>query len=236
MKRQKIWIRIALILTLLTAAAGFSFYLYTKDYYHAESHAVPAAEETGAYLVYGSRENTVGLIFYPGAKVEEAAYSPLLSELSDNGLCCVAVKMPCHLAVLRPDAAKQVMEDFPDVERWFIGGHSLGGAMAADFAASKGQNLCGLILLAAYPTKDLGGLPVLSVYGSEDGVLNREKYSAAIPLANSLTEHVIEGGNHAGFGDYGPQKGDGAARISSEQQWQMTAQFILDFMQITTAS
>lgn len=138
--------------------------------------------------------------------------------------------MPYHLAVLRPDAAEQVMEDFPDVEYWYIGGHSLGGAMAADFAASEGQNLCGLILLAAYPTKDLGGLPVLSIYGSEDGVLNREKYNASLSFANSLTEHVIEGGNHAGFGDYGPQKGDGAARISNEQQWQTTVQFIMDFI------
>lgn len=230
MKKQKTWIKIAIILIFLTVTAGVLFRLYTKDYYHAVSHGCPATEETEAYLVYGSRESTTGVIFYPGAKVEEAAYGPLLSGLADNGVCCVAVKMPYHLAVLRSDAAEQVMEDFPDVEHWYIGGHSLGGAMAADFAASEGQNLCGLILLAAYPTKDLGGLPVLSIYGSEDGVLNREKYNASLSFANSLTEHVIEGGNHAGFGDYGPQKGDGAARISNEQQWQMTVQFIMDFI------
>lgn len=165
--------------------------------------------------------------------MEEAAYSPLLSELADNGLCCILVKMPFRLAVLRPDAAQQVMEDFPGIRNWYIGGHSLGGAMAADFAVSKGQNLCGLILLAAYPTKSLGSLSVLFVYGSEDGVLDREKYSNARSLANSFTEHVIEGGNHAGFGDYGPQKGDGAGWVSHEQQWQMTVQYILDFIQIT---
>ncbi len=230
MKNNKLVMRIATLLIVLIIAMGTIFYLYTKDYYHTQTSNFPATEETADYLVYGSRENLCGLIFYPGAKVEETAYSPILSSLAENGICCIAVKMPYHLAVFRPDAAKQIMNEFPNIDYWYIGGHSLGGAMAANFAASKGQNLCGLILLAAYPTKDLGGLPVLSLYGSEDNILNYKKYTASLSNANSLTEHIIEGGNHAGFGCYGIQKGDGSATISQELQWQISVQLILDFI------
>lgn len=226
-------IAVILILLLLAAAAGVAFRLYTGEYYRAETQDYAATEENENYLVFGERDSTCGLIFYPGAKVEERAYSPILSMLADSGICCVAVKMPYHLAVLRPDAAEKIMEEIPTVERWYIGGHSLGGAMAADFAAENGQKFSGLVLLAAYPTKELGDLPVLSVYGSEDGVLNREKYENALTYAVSLKEYVIAGGNHAGFGAYGEQKGDGGAEITKEEQWQKTVSYILEFLQET---
>ena len=106
----------------------------------------------------------------------------------------------------------------------------MGGAMAAGYAADHEAELEGLILLAAYPTKELLEFPVLSIYGSEDGVLNLEKYEKSISLAEDLTEHVIEGGNHAGFGNYGMQDGDGMAEIRIEEQWQETVDYILNFM------
>lgn len=105
--------------------------------------------------------------------------------------------------------------------------------MAAGFAAENEERLNGLVLLAAYPTKEIKELPVLSVYGSEDGVLNRGKYEKSILLAARLTEHVIEGGNHAQFGNYGAQEGDGEAEIDKEEQWQETVDFILNFMRET---
>ncbi len=218
---------------LLAVTAGAGFYLYTKDYYHAKTQECPPGEETEDYLVYGDKESPCGIIFYPGAKVEERAYGQILSRLSENGICCVAVKMPYHLAVLRKDAAKQVIEEIPGVKRWYIGGHSLGGAMAADFAAEQGQDFGGVILLAAYPTKEMGSIPVLSVYGDRDGVLNRKKYRESLDYAEDLTEHVIEGGNHAGFGDYGEQKGDNALEVPEEEQWQETVRIILDFLRET---
>lgn len=213
---------------LLLVVSGIGFYVYTSHYYHAVSQEYAASEETEDYLIYGERDSTCGLIFYPGAKVEECAYGPLLSMLAKEGVCCVVVKMPFHLAVFRKDAASQVMEEILTVDRWYIGGHSLGGAMAADYAASH-DAFDGLVLLAAYPTKPVF-LPVLSIYGSEDGVLNRGNYQSARSNANSLTEHVIEGGNHAYFGDYGEQKGDGKAGITKEEQWQETADAVLGFM------
>ena len=122
-----------------------------------------------------------------------------------------------------------IQEEFPDIYNWYIGGHSLGGAMAASYAANYQDKLKGLVLLAAYPTKELD-IPVLSNYGSEDGFLNREKYSDSIKNANNLSEIVIDGGNHAQFGNYGEQLGDNSAKISSEKQWNETIKEILNFM------
>ena len=153
------------------------------------------------YSIYGDLEAEKGFIFYPGAKVEEKAYEPILNQIKEE-VCCILVKMPFHLAVLNPDAAKEVIEDIPQIQKWYVGGHSLGGAMAAEFAAYD-KRVQGLILLAAYPTKELNDIPVLSLYGSEDGVLNMEKYTSSIGLASDVTEILIEGGNHAQFGNYG---------------------------------
>lgn len=235
MKSRKKWVRVTvwvlLIASILLAAAG----RYTKEYYSSlswDSLDVPV-EETEDYWSIGDAGSACGFIFYPGGKVEETAYLPLLAALAEADIFCVTVKMPLHLAVMDADAAAAVMDDFPEIDCWYLGGHSLGGAMAAGFAAEHEERLKGLVLLAAYPTKEIEELPVLSIYGSEDGVLNREKYETSIPLAANLTEHVIEGGNHAQFGNYGAQDGDGAAEIDKEEQWQETVDFILNFIRET---
>lgn len=232
MKKRRIVIKAAVFLVLLVMLISLAFTRYTSDYYIAEGYEVQVQEyeETEDYIVYGDVSSSVGLIFYPGAKVDAAAYAPVMDELAEAGICCVAVKMPYHMAIFDTDAAERVMEQFAKVERWYLGGHSMGGAMAAGFVAEHEAEFEGLILLAAYPTKELAELPVLSIYGSEDLVLNREKYAESIGLAKELTERVIEGGNHAGFGDYGAQDGDGTAQITSKEQWQETVDYILNFM------
>ncbi len=222
-----------MVLLLLAVLAGIGFSLYVGMYYHALPQDYAATEENEDFLIYGERDSTCGFIFYPGGKVEECAYAPMLSMLAENGVCCVVARMPWHLAVFRPDAASRIMDEIPAVQHWYLGGHSLGGAMAADFAADHQEKFSGLVLLAAYPTKELKTLPVLSIYGSEDGVLNAHKYKDAITYADAVKEHVIEGGNHAGFGNYGHQKGDGDAKITSEEQWRETVSYILDFMRET---
>lgn len=230
--KKKIWIRAGIFFVLILMLLIGLFRKYTADYYRAEAYEPQSqVKETEDYIVYGSAECTYGFIFYPGAKVEETAYAPVLDALAQSGICCVTVKMPYHLAVLRPSAAEQVMEELSGVKQWYIGGHSLGGAMAADFAGAHEDEFRGLVLLAAYPTAELPYLPVLSVYGDRDKVLNREKYQSAITLAAVRSEQVIEGGNHAGFGNYGSQDGDGDADIPAKEQWQMTVDYIWNFMQ-----
>ncbi len=143
------------------------------------------------------------------------------------------MKMPGNLAVLSPNAADGLQQAHPEITDWYIGGHSLGGAIAASYAAKHSDNYTGLILLAAYSTKDLTGtaLRVLSIYGSEDGVLNRDSYEKDQKnLPANFTEVVIDGGCHAQFGSYGAQKGDGTPTISDEEQIQQTATCISKFI------
>lgn len=179
-----------------------------------------------SYIAVGSPESTYGLVLYPGARVEASAYIPLAVELAERGCYCVIAKMPFNLAFFGIDAADALMATAPDVESWWVGGHSLGGVAAATYAAGHAADLDGLVLLASYSITDLSdsGLAVESIYGSEDGVLNFESLEAnADNLPADTVTYVIEGGNHAGFGAYGAQTGDSEATISAEQQWEETA-------------
>lgn len=175
-----------------------------------------------------------GFIFYPGGKVEYTAYEPLMEACASEGIFCVLLEMPFNLAVLDMDAAEGIQELYPEIEHWYIGGHSLGGSMAASYLEKHREEYEGLILLGAYSTADLSEseLDVLSVYGSEDGVMNREKYEKYREnLPDDFTEFVIDGGCHAGFGMYGAQEGDGIPSITSEEQIVATAEAVAEFVE-----
>ena len=232
MKKRSFKVLLCIIAVIL--GIGIAFGIYTSNYYHAvggyQNTEVDIAEYEH-FTIYGNSITETGIIFYPGGKVEAKAYEPLLCELAEKGICCVLVDMPFHLAVFDKDAAIPVMEQISTVNNWYLAGHSLGGAMAASCVSDHIDEFAGLILLAAYPTEELPtDFPVLSIYGSEDGVLNREKYAASIGLATNLTEVIIEGGNHAGFGNYGFQEGDNPAAISNEEQWEATVEGMLTFI------
>ena len=213
---------------------------YAADYYHADDAVVaamsPAAdvaiEQKGNTLAFIPENAETGLIFYPGGKVEYTAYAPLMRALADNGVLGVLVRMPLNLAVLDVNAADGIPEQYPQIRHWYIGGHSLGGSMAASYAAKNASTYEGLVLLASYSTADLStsGLSVISIYGSEDGALNMEKYAEyKRNLPAALEEHIIEGGCHAGFGSYGLQDGDGVPKITGEEQIAETARLLTAF-------
>lgn len=177
------------------------------------------------------------LIFYPGANVEPNAYAPLCVKLAQNGIHCIVVDMPYNLAFFGVNSADNVIKTMDElnlgIENYYIAGHSLGGVAACSYADKNSDNVKGVILLASYSTKDLcdDGLPILSVYGSNDGVLNAEAYEKnKSNIADNLTETVIEGGNHAYFGIYGEQKGDYAADISNAEQIDRAADAIIKFI------
>jgi len=183
---------------------------------------------------------TKGIIFYPGGRVDYRSYTPLLYQLAQAGVPVVMMKMPLSLAVLAPNRADEVLRNpfFPcenEVEEWYVGGHSLGGAMAAVYAGNNLDQITGLILLAAYPpdSSDLSttDLRVLSIFATKDGLATKEDIDASKALLPSGT-HVlaIVGGNHAQFGDYGTQGRDGEALIEDYEQWRMTSDMILWFL------
>lgn len=225
------------ILALIIAAGAW----YVNDYYHSEvsvetysenGDAVKVVEIDEGLFLDGSGERDA-VIFYPGAKVEYTAYLPLFYALAEQGVDCFLVKMPFNLAFLGMNKADDIMAGY-DYEHWYLAGHSLGGAMAASYASGHLDALDGLILLAAYPTKDLKveDFRVLSVYGSEDGVVNRDKLADGRQwMPENYTELCIEGGNHAWFGDYGEQKGDGKATISRKAQQEQTVEAILKMLE-----
>ena len=164
-----------------------------------------------------------GVVFYPGAFVEAEAYAPPLRLLAEQGVTTVLVRMPSKLAVLKPNAAEDVFAAVDGPEVWVIAGHSLGGAMAAHFAAGHPDEVVGLAMWAGYPPAkdDMSeqDIAVTSVTATEDQVLERDKFDETKALLPADTTFpVIEGGNHAGFGSYGAQKKDGEATITPEAQ------------------
>ena len=228
---------IALIVVLMLCIGGWA---YVSDYYPANETAIAAMASASGIAIHQNdktlafipEQTETGFIFYPGGKVEYTAYAPLMRALAENGVLCVLTEMPVNLAVLDMNAADGIPERYPRVNRWYIGGHSLGGSMAASHAAKNADLYEGLVLLASYSTSDISssGLDVISLYGSMDGILNMDKYveyKANLPA--DFDEHVIDGGCHAGFGSYGAQKGDGIPSISGEEQLQLTAQLLTDF-------
>lgn len=231
-KTKKSWPKRLLLgtLLLLVLLTG-GFFWYVSDYYRAEDLAVSVlsqgdniVQQDNLTILSPSISSDTALIFYPGAKVEAIAYLPLLDQIRRTGVTCILVDMPFHMAIFDSDAAQDVMEQFPDVEHWYLAGHSMGGAMASQFASQHPQQVDDLILLGAYLYGDYPVEQMLTVYGSlNQSVEDKLDYS----------ENVVEiqGGNHAQFGNYGLQKGDPPATISSQEQQKQTVTAIQDFLE-----
>ena len=231
----RMWQRILLSCGTPPVLLALCLAILLLDYYRSEPSVREFLRSTERVRVESIREGYFfdgpgdgsALVFYPGARVEESAYAPLLFRLADAGLDCFLAKMPAHMAVFAPDIAEQIIAEHPR-ERWYLMGHSLGGVLAASYAADHG-GIDGLILLASYPTKELPeGLRLLCLYGSEDGCMTRSAYeSSKAYWPEDAAEAVIDGGNHAQFGNYGAQLGDGAARISAQEQQDATLEAVM---------
>lgn len=241
MKKQRVLKIVLITMTAILLLLSGVIVIYAADYYRAGDVAAAILTDNGNNLevfrggaAIGSPDAETGFIFYPGGKVEYTAYLPLLEKFSEAGIFCVVARMPFNLAVFNVNAADSIMARYPNVSSWLIGGHSLGGAMAAGYAGKRADRVDGLVLLAAYPATDLTdcNFPAISVYGSEDGVLNRDKLVEGRSLMPPESVEVeIGGGNHAQFGDYGVQAGDGLASISAAEQIDQTVSAVLDFVQ-----
>jgi hypothetical protein len=236
MSKRKI-VLLSVVVVLMALVIGCA--IYVSDYYRADETAASAMNGTENVSVYAEdncvvfqpKEPVAGFIFYPGGKVEHTAYAPLMLELAKHDILCIIVEMPFHLAVLNMNGAKKIPDRFPQIESWYIGGHSLGGSMAASHAAKHTDTYDGLVLLAAYSTAQITDLSVLSIYGTADGVMDAEKYEKYLGnLPKETVEVVLDGANHAGFGSYGAQDGDGEATISQQEQVERTVQAIVSMI------
>ena len=230
MPRRKKWLAAGGILLLILAILAGVFFWYVSDYYRAEDVALEVMAHGSGITV---RDNLTilsptyptdtAIIFYPGAKVEAEAYLPLLDQIRQTGVTCILVHMPFRMAIFDADAAEDVISQFPEMQHWYIAGHSMGGAMASKFASDHPDQVDGLILMGAYIYGDYPAEKTLTIYGS----LN-QSVEDHIDYTENIVE--IEGGNHAQFGSYGPQKGDLPAAISAEEQQKQTAEAIEAFL------
>ncbi len=226
---KKILIGLLAFIILLSLGAV----IYINDYYQASDYVHTLMEENssrilkqGQYTSIQPKEvfdEPVGMIFYPGGKVEAIAYMPLLMQLADQGIRPVLVEMPGNLAVLDINAADEVFDIYQEIEHWYIAGHSLGGAMASQYMEKNYDKVEGLILLGAYPVNN-APVDTLVIYGTHDLLLDLEQVAKADQI------YEIKEGNHAYFGDYGEQEGDGKARISREQQQEEAVNRIMEFI------
>lgn len=233
MKSIKRFFAIILIVTAL-AAAGFVLW--------AETPLGPAPEAllalqsdaqvkvtTSDWITFQPTKSTAttGFIFYPGGHVDNRAYAPVLRKIAAQGYFVVLLKVPLNLAFFSPNAALPVFDAYPEIKRWAVGGHSLGGVAAALFVSNNPGKAKGIAFWASYPADDKllnSNIKIVSIYGTKDGlgtIESIEKYKKLLP--QNTVYLPIEGGNHSQFGAYGPQPGDNPATISSEEQWNQTA-------------
>jgi hypothetical protein len=189
---------------------------------HSDSRVIVETNHWITFQPTGSHPAT-GFIFYPGARVDPRAYAPAAHAIAEQGYLVVIVPMPLNLAVFSPGAAAEVIAAYPGIQTWAVGGHSLGGAMAANFVYTHPDSVQGLILWASYPASnnDLSQyhIRVASISATLDGLSTPEKIAASkLILPADTVWVVIDGGDHAGFGWYGPQSGDNPATITREEQ------------------
>ncbi len=190
-----------------------------------------------ALVPQGSPTGT-GVFFHPGALVDPRAYVPVLRPLAEAGHVVVISKPPLGIAFLSGDAFDGARTDYPDVSGWVLGGHSLGGVVAArdadDYDDQGTAPAVGLMLYASFPAGDISdslNAAVTSISGSEDGLSTPDEIEASradLPAGSVFT--VIEGASHASFGDYGPQRGDGEATISQDEARSLISEASLKFV------
>ena len=222
---KRLLLGLGAILVLSLAA----FLIYFSQGYGPSPAAVAAMQSSESVNVTDTGDlvtlmpksvSKAGLVFYPGARVEAAAYAARLRPLAEQGYAVFIVSFPLNLAVFGTNRAGDVIAAHPDIKTWAVGGHSLGGAFASAFLKSR-TDIHGLILYASYPAGDLSqrtDLVAVSIYGTQDALATVERIANARPTLPPQTRYMaIEGGNHSYFGDYGMQTGDGIPSISREE-------------------
>jgi dienelactone hydrolase len=242
-----------LTVVFLMALAVSCTYLVDPPLDHTYTNTVYETPDYVRITTPGKTTFTTGFFYYPGALVDPSAYLTWLDSLvtADTGLMVVLVKMPANLAVFNPDKALQLKNELPKAERWIIGGHSLGGTMACKATSDHPDEFQGVVLLGSYPDDkdDLSAWPnpVLSLSAEFDGlatpsdIQNAEKYlppayrmtsptDVPAPLGAQTCYYQIPGGNHAQFGNYGKQDGDGEAAITPGEQHRIVIEAISQFI------
>jgi len=213
------WLGRAVVLALVAALAWLNPFAYQVASAVVASEISLVETPTAITMSPVGGQASRGLVFYPGAKVEARAYADILRPAVDAGILVVILKEPLNLSLLDGNQARGAMSDHPGIRTWAVGGHSLGGVSASSFALNN-KDVAGLLLFASYPVdslRDRADLKVLSISGTEDGLSTPGKIDASRQLLPSDAAFLaVQGGNHAYFGDYGEQPGDGEPAVARD--------------------
>jgi pimeloyl-ACP methyl ester carboxylesterase len=237
-KRRKLLFALAAVPVLLIA--GFLIWAYTPpppmpEALQALQNDTEISVETHPWLVFTHSVHipTTGFIFFPGGRVDARSYAPAAREIAAEGYLVVIVPVPLNLAFFGTGQADKVIAAYPEIKHWVVGGHSLGGVAASQYARSHLDQIQGLVLWASYPASSLAEsqLKVISISGTQDGLSTPEKIEASHSLLPPGTRFIaIQGGNHAQFGWYGPQNGDNPASIDRIAQQAQIVTATIEFL------
>lgn len=214
---------------------SISFFVWSQFSYKPTKEALSLIEDKKDedHIVFGEKDAKIGVIFYQGAKVEAEAYSYLGEALAKGGHFVVMPKLPLNLAILGINEVDSVIEKYPKVQKWYVAGHSMGGAMISKYAFQHEDKIDGIIFLGSYPADDFSmkSIPMLSIYGEVDALATVEKIENNKKfMSKNTTMHMIKGGNHAHFGMYGEQKGDNASLITPKAQRDETVKVMEEWL------
>ncbi|MGM2839534.1 alpha/beta hydrolase [Bacillus cereus group sp. Bce002] len=233
---MKKWMKIVLYSLLgILIMGSISFFVWSQFSYKPTKEALSLIEDKKDedYIVFGEKDAKIGVVFYQGAKVEAEAYSYLGEALAKGGHFVVMPKLPLNLAILEINEVDSVIEKYPEVQKWYVAGHSMGGAMISKYAFQHEDKVDGIIFLGSYPAEDFStkSIPMLSIYGEVDALATVEKIENNKKfMSKNTTMHMIKGGNHAHFGMYGEQKGDNASLITSKAQQDETVKVMEEWL------
>lgn len=225
-KKKKVLIITLITIVILILIMIIGFNIYVSDYYRSEV----SLSDFDNYDVIDNFTilktdipTDTAMIFYPGALVEHTAYLPILDNLRENGIMCVLVEMPYHMAIFGVKSAEPLFDMYPEITNWYMSGHSMGGGMASSYSYDVKDKIQGLILMGAYVYGDYPPEKSLTIYGT---------FNSNLEEKINYTENIviIEGGNHAWFGNYGVQEGDPPATITHQEQQDITVNAILEFI------
>ncbi len=232
------------VLAVIVVSLVLAFVFWASDASPASDVALQAMQsdervnvsEENGWVTFSPADDPqpdMGIIFYPGGRVDYRAYSPVLRMIAEQGYFVALVPVPLNLAFFDVNAAERVRAQYPEITHWVVGGHSLGGVAASVYAKDHVAELDGILFFASYPADDSlknTDLNVFSIYGTRD-MAGMDKFDETKALLPDDTQYVvIDGGNHAQFGSYGLQAGDNEATISPEEQWAQISTATVEFL------
>ena len=241
---RTVWKFVLLLIVVVLGLLGMQWLTHERQLLPEAVHALESDDLVTVtqqpWLTFTPTEgNFTGFIFYPGGRIAPQGYAPLMKAIASEGYLVVVPDMPLNIAAFRPNIADKIIATHPEIDRWVISGHSVGGAMAAQYTHTHSENIAGLVIWASYPpdNADLSSLalPVALIYGSRETRVTDSSVAERQHLLPADTIYVrIEGGDHHQFGSYEVNPKDHRATISRDAQHEQIIQATLDLLRVVS--